>query len=231
MTILGDLMTKLGNNLVKIDQMDNTRLYIILHRWPNWNLTKGVSNMVNLHPQWCNTGAPPNKEGMMRRQPRRSGTTQQSGDCPIPPGGVFLLIGSLTREGGSTTSWQERESRRRFLTWRDKTPSWSEHIPCLSNPAPTIVNTIVSDTGPLVLEPQPNVLRRQFCPWSDQPTRHKANQLLWPNRCGICSQVGSCHACDAWPKLYWWNSCGGIYISSHWPPPAWSPQETWGNGV
>ncbi len=53
---------------------------------------------------WCTTGAPPDKEGMIRRPPRRSGTTQQGGDHPIPPGGSFLLlIGSLTREGGSTT--------------------------------------------------------------------------------------------------------------------------------
>ena len=54
------------------------------------------------YSMWCNTGAPPNKEGMMRRPPRRSGTTQQGEDRPIPPGGSFLLIGSLTREGGST---------------------------------------------------------------------------------------------------------------------------------
>jgi hypothetical protein len=52
---------------------------------------------------WCTTEAPPDKEGMIRRPPRRRGTTQQGGDHPIPPGDGFLLIGSLTREGGSTT--------------------------------------------------------------------------------------------------------------------------------
>ena len=44
------------------------------------------------YSMWCNTGAPPNKEGMIRRPPRRSGTTQQGGDRPIPPGGSFLRI-------------------------------------------------------------------------------------------------------------------------------------------
>ena len=53
-TKLGDLMTILGVDLVKIDQMDPTRVYTNLHRSPNKNLTKWVSNLVNSRPQcWC----------------------------------------------------------------------------------------------------------------------------------------------------------------------------------
>jgi hypothetical protein len=78
------------------------------------------------------------KEGTTRRLLLRSGTTRHGGDDPIQQEGYDPMR--------RKPPLSKRELARRFLMKSDKTPSWCECFPCLSDADPPAVTVRLHTT-------------------------------------------------------------------------------------